>query len=295
MEKNLTALVSCFARAYHDKNYTYKIFRDEIASKILSEEEYDNIAKNMAQGIRFFNPNFNQSTEEALRFIVDHQLSPSVLGRSAFCEESLLNAVNQGCFQYVILASGYDTFAYRNSIEKLKIFEVDKKEMIEDKVKRLKRSHIDSTKACFIPCDFSKENWIQKILLHKDYDCQQRTFCSLLGISYYLSKNDFSRMIQLLSKTLIRGSQIVFDYPTVDESEETIRNEALAQAANEKMKAKYHQQEMKKILQENHFQIEKYLDDEKMNQQYFTNYNDFNPKNKIFAPKGIHYCLARKK
>lgn len=53
MEKNLTALVSCFARAYHDKNYTYKIFRDEIASKILSEEEYDNIAKNMAQGIRF--------------------------------------------------------------------------------------------------------------------------------------------------------------------------------------------------------------------------------------------------
>ena len=42
-------------------------------------------------------------------------------------------------------------------------------------------------------------------------------------------------------------------------------------------------------------EIEKYLDDEKMNQQYFTNYNDFNPKNKIFAPKGIHYCLARKK
>ena len=86
-EKNLTALVSCFARAYHYKNYKYKIFSDSIAEKIISSEEYNSIASNMANGIKFFNPKFVGSKENALSWIVDNQLSPSVLGRSAFCEK----------------------------------------------------------------------------------------------------------------------------------------------------------------------------------------------------------------
>ena len=35
-EKNLIALVSCFARGYHYKNNKYKIFIDNIAEKIIS-------------------------------------------------------------------------------------------------------------------------------------------------------------------------------------------------------------------------------------------------------------------
>ena len=82
----MTALVSCFARYYHYKNNKYKIFNDSISEKILNVDEINSISINMTNGIKFFNPKFVGTNEEALRWIVDNQLSPSVLGRSAFCE-----------------------------------------------------------------------------------------------------------------------------------------------------------------------------------------------------------------
>ena len=54
-EKNMTALVCCFARAYHNKNSNIKIYEDNLAEKILSKEEYDNISINMSNGIKFIN------------------------------------------------------------------------------------------------------------------------------------------------------------------------------------------------------------------------------------------------
>lgn len=56
--KNMTALVSAFARAYHTKNSQIKIYSDCFADRILSEKEYNDICKNMADGIFFFNPDF---------------------------------------------------------------------------------------------------------------------------------------------------------------------------------------------------------------------------------------------
>ena len=88
MEQNMTALVSLFARAYHQKNKDIKIFDDLLSTKLITEKEYEMIGLNMSQGISFFNPTFKGSKEEALKWIVDHQLSPSVLVRSAFCKEA---------------------------------------------------------------------------------------------------------------------------------------------------------------------------------------------------------------
>ena len=82
---NMTALVSCFARAYHYRNSNTPVFADSVAEQILMAEEYDAISRNMAQGIGYFAPGFKGTLEEALRFIVNHQLAPSVLARSAFC------------------------------------------------------------------------------------------------------------------------------------------------------------------------------------------------------------------
>lgn len=89
MEQNMTALVSLFARAYHQKNKDIKIFDDLLSTKLITEKEYEMIGLNMSQGISFFNPTFKGSKEEALKWIVDHQLSPSVLVRSAFCKEAI--------------------------------------------------------------------------------------------------------------------------------------------------------------------------------------------------------------
>ena len=100
---NLTALVSAFARAYHYKNNHRHISADPLADKMLTDEEYTTISQNMSQGISYFAPDFRGTQEEALRFIVDHQLAPSVLARSAFCERAVSNAVMLGYRQIIIL------------------------------------------------------------------------------------------------------------------------------------------------------------------------------------------------
>ena len=283
-EKNITALISCFARCYHYKNNKYRIFSDNIAEKILSSEEYNSIANNMSNGIKFFNPNFLGTREDALRWIVDKQLSPSVLGRSIFCDESLLNAIKIGCKQYLIFASGYDTFAYRNDIGNLKVFEIDKSKMIEDKIRRLDNNKLNYSKVNFIRCDFTNRNWINDII-DSNYDKNQMSFSSLLGISYYLTKDDFYNMIQSISSLLCNGSSIVFDYPTYEDSKETQINEDLANEANEKMKSKYSYQDIENMLSENDFLIYEHLNHEEMTNTYFSNYNTLNPDNKIVAPK----------
>lgn len=290
----MTALISCFVRYYHYENSKYRIFSDSIAGKILSDVEKENIKANMLNGIKFFNPDFKGTDEEALRWIVDNQLAPSVLGRSVFCEKALLNATKIGAKQYLAFASGYDTYAYRNNITDLKVFEIDKSSMIEDKVKRLNSSKIDYSGVNFIKCDFQNKNWIQNIT-NSNYDEKQISFCSLLGICYYLTKEEFSNMIQNISNILVDGSSIIFDYPTYKDDSQTKKIAELAKEANEEMKAKYLYKEIENILSENDFLIYEHLNDLEMTNNYFENYNVLNPNNKITAPKGVAYCLAVKK
>ena len=100
---NATAKVSCFARAYHFENNNTHIFADSMAARLLGDD-FDHIAESMMQGIVFFLPGFEGTKEEGLRLIVDKQLSPSVLGRSAYCERKLLDEIATGCSQYLIFA-----------------------------------------------------------------------------------------------------------------------------------------------------------------------------------------------
>lgn len=292
-EKNMTALISCFARCYHYKNNDIRIFSDNMAEKILSKEEYNNISKEMVKGIKFFNPSFVGSEEDALKWIVNNQLSPSVLGRSAFCEKSLENAYRLGCKQYLIFASGYDTFGYRNIHNDLKVFEIDRESMINDKIRRLDLNNVNHYLVNYVKCDFTDKNWANKIN-ESSYHYDKLSFCSLLGISYYLSKDEFYGMLKNISNMICEGSSIVFDYPSYEESKSTLINEKLASSAGEEMKSKYSFNELEKELSNMGLYIYEHLNDEEMTKEYFDNYNK-NNNDKIVAPKGVGYCLVVKK
>ena len=88
-------------------------------------EDYNQIAKRMSDRIDFFYPGFEGTREEGLRLILDRQLSPSVLGRSVFCESKLAYAIANGCKQYLVFAAGYDTYALRNKDSATKVYELD--------------------------------------------------------------------------------------------------------------------------------------------------------------------------
>ena len=291
-EKNLTALMSCYIRCYHYKNNKYKILNDNIAEKILTPKEYQVITTSLIQGIKYFNPNSKKDAKEALNEIMNKQLSPSVLARSIFCETALHNAIKLGCKQYLIFASGYDTYAYRTN-KKIKIFEIDKKEIINDKLKRLQKQNINHSKTTFIKCDFTEKNWITN-LTTSGYTKTELSFSSLLGISYYLTKKEFSKMIQTISKNITKGSSIIFDYPTYEKNKNQTLIQNLANSAKEPMKSKYTYQEIEQILEKNNILIYEHLNYKEITNNYLKTYNTLNPNSKIIATKGVNYCLAVK-
>ena len=290
MEQNMTALVSLFARAYHQKNKDIKIFDDLLSTKLITEKEYEMIGLNMSQGISFFNPTFKGSEEEALKWIVDHQLSPSVLVRSAFCKEAIEEMKEKGCQQYLDFASGYDSFAYYYQ-NQMHVFEIDKKEVIEDKRQRCKDVDIENIQ--FLSIDLNQENWINT-LLQSDYQEDQLSISSMLGLSYYLTKDEFKKMLKQLSKYLLKGSHLVFDYPSIQESKETKINEMLAKEADESMKAKYSFAELKEILNQCHLTIIQHENHQTVTEKYISNYNAYYKDDPIKAPEGVCYCVVEK-
>lgn len=286
----MAALVSLFARAYHQKNKDIKIFDDLLSTKLITEKEYEMIGLNMSQGISFFNPTFKGSEEEALKWIVDHQLSPSVLVRSAFCKEAIEEMKEKGCQQYLDFASGYDSFAYYYQ-NQMHVFEIDKKEVIEDKRQRCKDVDIENIQ--FLSIDLSQENWINT-LLQGDYQEDQLSISSMLGLSYYLTKDEFKKMLKQLSKYLLKGSHLVFDYPSIQESKETKINEMLAKEADESMKAKYSFAELKEILNQCHLTIIQHENHQTVTEKYISNYNVYYKDDPIKAPEGVCYCVVEK-
>ena len=289
MEQNMTALVSLFARAYHQKSKDIKIFDDPLSTKLITKIEYEMIRLSMSQGISFFNPNFKGSKEEALKWIVDHQLSPSVLLRSAFCKEAIEEMKEKGCKQYLDFASGYDSFAYYYQ-NQMHVFEIDKKEVIEDKRQRCKDVDIENIQ--FLSIDLGKDNWINR-LLESTYQENQLSVCSLLGLSYYLTHDQFKRLLKEISKHMIKGSRLVYDYPSYQESDETRKSEVLAKEANETMRAKYSFEQLKEILDLCHLKIVRH-DDYRITLDSLIHYNEYYKDNPIIAPKGVCCCVAEK-
>ena len=290
--ENITAKVSCFARAYHTRNNTTHIFADTAVGLLLGED-YDRIVQSMTQGVGFFLTGFKGTTEEALRLIVDRQLSPSVLGRSAYCERMLENEVRLGCRQYVIFASGYDTFAIRNGNAALSVYELDLPEVLADKEQRIENAGLTS-RAIYVPCDLSDSSWKDQ-LINSGYRHDQKSFGSLLGISYYLGKDEFRSLLATWGGMICEGSAICFDYQSREDSPEMTTNQALAQGAGERMKARYDGREMEALLAECGFLVYEPLDHVEMTRQYFSDYNQRNPEHSMKAPAGVCYILAVRK
>ncbi|MGG0795158.1 class I SAM-dependent methyltransferase [Brevibacillus laterosporus] len=300
-ESSLTALISAFGRAYHSQFDSPKIFNDYIAKDLISQKECNDIKENMVQGIHFFNKDIAQkckeNTEEILKWITQVQLSPTPLARSAYCEKVLLHEVTLGLKQYVILGAGLDTFSFRHPEleDSLEIFEIDHPVTQEFKKKRLDQSNLKiPNNLHFVSMDFTKKFSYQE-LVNEGFD-NKKTFFSLLGVTYYLTKEEISDLIAHLFTKVPSGSSIVFDY--ADENlfkEKGISNRVenmvkMASASGEPMKSCFSYFEIEKILEESGLLIYEHLSPTKMNELYFENRDDY-----LSAFETIHYLHAIKK
>ncbi len=300
--KSMTALVSAFSRAYHFKNNTVRIFNDSIASSLISDEEYNMISHNMSKGINFFKPDFSGSQEQALRYVVDNYLSPSPLGRAAFCEDLFNSYISYKDIQYLIFAAGYDTSAYKQlkNSNNIQFFEIDHPLTALDKKQRLEKSNIKiPNNTHYIEADFTQNNWFLSLTTNNFFDKSKISFCSLLGLSYYLSVDSFKNMLSSINSIISKKSLIIFDYPdensyTEHAGERAKKQSMLAKGADESMLASYSFKDMTNILSECGFSIYKHLTPTEITDKYFSEYNKHNPLHPMSAFDNVNYCAAIK-
>ena len=187
----------------------------------------------------------------------------------------------------MIYACGYDTFSLRLDNQALTVYELDRPEMIADRWKRIARTGLEP--ACHVEdigCDLSQPSWKEK-LIHAGFDPKKTSFGTLLGISYYLSKQDFKNLVAVIASISCEGSSICFDYPVSEAGAESQRNRELA-AAGEMMKAKYSYEEMEAQLSNAGFLIYEHIDADEATDAFLK-------ESGMNAPAGVGYCLAVRK
>ena len=297
-ESSLTSLVSAFSRAFHVKQDTPVIFNDTFAHNFLTNEEYDAISQNMARGIAFFSP--EKATEltgdEALKWVNQIQLSPTPLARAAFAEEIVLNETQLGAEQFVILGAGLDTFSWRHPDANLHIFEVDHPASQQFKRERLAEASIQlPTNLTFVPMDFTKELSLAS-LIEQGFDPTKKTVFSLLGVTYYLTKEIFKQLLNTLFKDLPKGSSIIFDIADERLFTETgifnrVRNMVqMAAASGEPMQFCSSIAQLEQLLAQQDLYIFEHLSPQAIQNRYFVDRED-----DLQAFETIHYVHAVKK
>ncbi|MEK3780388.1 class I SAM-dependent methyltransferase [Paenibacillus sp. FSL R5-0810] len=300
-ESSITSLISAFGRSYHSKYDTPIIFDDFIANRLISEEEFSAISNNMINGIQFINSEigqqFKDSPAEILKWITQIQLSPVSLARSAYCEKVLLNEIMLGVKQYVILGAGLDTFCFRypELEHSLNVFEIDHPATQEMKRKKLEAAelHIPSN-LHFVSIDFTTK-FPYESLLDNGFK-NQKTFFSLLGVSYYLTEEENASLILQLFANVPSGSSIVFDYADENffiEKGKFNRVEnmvKMAYASGEPMKSSFSYQKIEKLLERSGLLIYEHLSPTKIQELFFRDRTDY-----LSAFETIHFIHAVKK
>ncbi|MFD1412462.1 class I SAM-dependent methyltransferase [Oceanobacillus jeddahense] len=300
-EASLTSLISAFGRAYHSKYDTPKIFDDYIAKEIITQKEFSDIRENMINGIQFFNSQiaseFQNDPEEILKWITQVQLSPTPLARAAYCENVLFHAMSQGVKQYVILGAGLDTFCLRHPElnDRIEIYEIDHPATQDFKKKRLAEADYQiPDNLHFVSADFTKNFTVQN-LIEEGFETNQEILFSLLGVSYYLTKEEIVNLMNKLFTGVPSGSSIVFDYADENLFKEKgmshrVQNMVqMASASGEPMKSCFTYEEIEGLLESLGLHINEHLSPVAINEKFFRNRTDY-----LSAFETIHYIYAVK-
>ncbi len=145
-----------------------------------------------------------------------------VLARTAFFDQQVLNAVEAGAKQIVILGAGFDTRANRFAEQFLgcKIIELDIATTQNRKKKYLRKAGITiPNNLTFAPIDLNLES-LPDVLQKSGYDNEIKTVFLWEGVSMYLEKKAVDATLQFVSACKNEESLLVFDYITnIDDSD----------------------------------------------------------------------------
>ena len=139
-------------------------------------------------------------------------ISIQQLTRARFAEDALEAAARNGVTQYVILGSGFDSFAFRRPDLDLTVFEVDQAAMIRLKRERLAAANLKlPARLKLVPFDFERGD-LRKVLTAAGFVPGSRSFFNWMGVTYYLTRASILDNLERLAEIASPGSELVFDY-----------------------------------------------------------------------------------
>jgi methyltransferase (TIGR00027 family) len=190
-----TAAAVAHQRALHQLMDRPLVFEDTVAIRMLAPEEQERLAAGAGEE----------------RYLGG--LRALAAARSRFCEDALAAAVKgRKATQYVILAAGLDTFAYRSPFAgSLQVFEIDFPASQAWKRQRLKQASIaEPPWLTFVPLDLDSGSLMGN-LLSAGVNVNEPTFFGALGLLNYLSPPTVRQTFQTVA-AFAAESEIAFDY-----------------------------------------------------------------------------------
>lgn len=302
-QESITAQLCLFARAFHSNYGKEKIFDDYLSFDLMGREQYEEIGQLIEND---FDPEkFDRNRwfcHKNIKDILYKYILPIPLSRIKFAEIELENfAKLKGAMgekiQYVICGAGMDSFAFRNQIHNIKIFEVDHPDTQRYKLERIKKLEwIIPENLTFVPVDFSKDSLKEK-LLEKGFDPNIPTFTAILGVTYYLTLPVFEQTLKIISELSPEGSKLIFDFPDERTFSEELKKNAprvqeladVTEKLGEPMLHGFSTEEVKQALERNAFELASHYRPETIQDLYFEGRSDG-----LKAYENVHFIVAEK-
>jgi methyltransferase (TIGR00027 family) len=190
-----TALRVALRRAAHQIHDSPVVFDDPVAVALLGPAYAEELRRTPLRDDRPFSI--------ALRAFL--------VARSRYAEDNLKKAVERGVEQYVLLGAGLDTFAYRNSYAKLRVFEVDHPATQQWKRELLQLNRIAIPESVtYTPVDFERQS-LSSQLRDAGFNQSAPAFFAWLGVVPYLTLEAFRGTVAFISAQPT-GSGLTLDY-----------------------------------------------------------------------------------
>ncbi len=190
-----TALRVALRRAAHQIHDSPVVFDDPIAVALLGPAYAEELRRTPLRDDRPFSI--------ALRAFL--------VARSRYTEDNLRKAVEGGVEQYVLLGAGLDTFAYRNSYARLRVFEVDHPATQQWKRELLQRNRIAIPESVtYTPVDFERHS-LSSQLRDAGFNHSAPSFFAWLGVVPYLTLEAFRGTVSFIAAQP-PGSGLTLDY-----------------------------------------------------------------------------------
>ncbi|MFF0632186.1 class I SAM-dependent methyltransferase [Nocardia sp. NPDC004151] len=211
-----TALVTAYARAYHQIADRPRILTDPLAARL--------VGVSVDELTEFGQPAPDHPGAEAdsgiLRLgVSDRPRRLFFAARSRFAEDRVAEAVAAGVRQVVILGAGLDTFAYRNPHPRLRVFEVDHPATQAWKRQRLAASGIDLPEPLtFVPVDFETDSLATRLETAGFVRTDPAVFV-WLGVVFYLTPDAARTTLEYIVGQS-EPVEVIFDYLQAADTEE---------------------------------------------------------------------------